>query len=198
MNLEIRKYHPSDIISLYKICLLTSNKGKDIELFKDEPDLLGHLFVGPYVSYEPDLCFVLTNNYEPCGYILGTKNSENFYYQCEKEWFPLLRKRYLLPEQSDTSRVALLKRVLHKGHKQRENYDLYPAHLHIDILPIAQGKGMGKKLMDEFLNELKSQKVPGLHLEVGKANENAIQFYKHYGFEVLKDYEYSLVMGIKL
>jgi ribosomal protein S18 acetylase RimI-like enzyme len=75
---------------------------------------------------------------------------------------------------------------------------MYPAHLHIDILPIAQGKGMGKVLMNEFINELKNQKVPGLHLEVGKANENAIEFYKHLGFLVLKEYEYSYAMGIKL
>ncbi len=198
MNLEIRKYHPSDIISLYKICLLTSNKGKDVEIFKEEPDLLGHLFVGPYVTFEPDLCFVLTKDYEPCGYILGTKNSESFYHKCEESWFNPLRKRYLLPEQTDTSRLALVKRVLHKGHKPKDNFEFYPAHLHIDILPIAQGKGMGKMLMNEFINELKSKKVPGLHLEVGKSNKNAIQFYKHYGFDIIKDYEYSLAMGVKL
>ncbi len=198
MNLEIRKYHPSDITSLYKICLLTSNNGKDIEEFENEPDLLGHLFVGPYVTFEPELCFVLTNNFKPCGYVLGTKNSEKFYLTAEKKWFPLLRQRYKLPEQNDKSRMALIKRVLHKGHKPKDKFENHPAHLHIDILPFAQGKGMGKKLMFEFLNQLKNQKVAGLHLEVGKKNIKAINFYQHIGFTKLKNYEHSIIMGMSL
>ncbi len=198
MDLRIRKYHPSDITTLYKICLLTSNKGNDVKEFKEYPDLLGHLFVGPYVTLEPELCFVLLKDYEPCGYILGTKNSNEFHNQCETKWFPPLRKRYMLPEQTDKTRLANIKRVLHKGHKPKDNFKLFPAHLHIDILPIAQGKGMGKKLMLEFMNELKRHDVQGLHLEVGKANTNAIDFYKHLGFDIIKEYEFSIAMGIRL
>ncbi len=199
MRLTIRKYHPSDIISLYNICLITSNKGKDVKEFKEEPDLLGHLFVGPYVTLEPELCFVLLNNYIPYGYILGTKDTEYFYHQCETKWFPPLRKRYTLPpEHAENSRLNLIKKILHQGHKPKDNFEQFPAHLHIDILPAAQGKGMGKKLMNEFIKELKNQNVPGLHLEVGKSNTNAIKFYKNFGFNVIKEYEYSLVMGIEI
>ncbi|MEE9431151.1 MAG: GNAT family N-acetyltransferase [Melioribacteraceae bacterium] len=198
MNLKIRKYHPSDIKILYNISLLTSNKGKDVELLNDEPNLIGDLFVAPYVKLEPDLCFVLTLNDEPCGYILGTKDSEKFYLNCEENYFPSLREKYKYLPQENSTRYAILKRVIQIGHKPKENFKSYPAHLHINILPIAKGKGMGKKLMNEFIDELRNKNVPGLHLKVGKTNTNAIQFYSHIGFEIIKDYEYSLTMGIEI
>ncbi len=96
MSFEIRPYHPSDLYSLYKICLLTGNSGKDAtDIYKD-PELLGHFYAAPYAVLEPDVCFVVTNNGKPCGYMIGTKDSQKFYERCEKEWFPVLRKRYKL------------------------------------------------------------------------------------------------------
>ncbi|MCP5063841.1 MAG: GNAT family N-acetyltransferase [Ignavibacteriae bacterium] len=198
MKLKIRKYHPNDIKSLYNICLHTSNKGNDVELLKDDPNLIGELFITPYVQFEPELCFIIALNDEPCGYIIGTKNTEGFYLKCEKEYFPKLRKKYEHLPQDKNSRYAVLKRVIQIGHKPKDRFDLFPAHLHINILPIAKGKGMGRKLMDEFINKLRTLNVSGLHLEVGKSNKNAIQFYEHLGFREVKDYEYSLVMGIVL
>lgn len=198
MKFKIRKYHPSDIKSLYNISLYTSNNGNDVELLKDEPNLIGDIFLKPYVQFEPELCFVLTLENEPCGYIIGTKNTEEFYLKTEKEYFPNLREKYKSLPKDQNARFAVLKKVIQNGHKPKDKFDLYPAHLHINILPIAKGEGMGRKLMDELMNELKSIEVHGLHLEVGKSNINAIQFYEHIGFKIIKDYEYSLVMGIKI
>ena len=54
----------------------------------------------------------------------------------------------------------------------------FPAHLHIDILANLQGKGAGKALMKRLFEHLKKNSVPGVHLGVDGANENAIGFYK--------------------
>lgn len=156
------------------------------------------MFISPYVKFEPDLCFVLLFNDEPCGYILGTKDTKDFYLRCEREYFSPLRKAYIFPPEDDYSRLAHLKRVVHIGHKPKDSFDSYPAHLHINILPIAKGKGMGRKLMTEFMKELSKKNVIGLHLEVGKTNTNAIQFYRHIGFNMLKEYESSFVLGIEI
>ena len=63
----------------------------------------------------------------------------------------------------------------------------YPAHLHIDILPIAQGKGYGRRLIEIFFNELQSKNIQGVHLTVSNSNQNAIGFYKKLGLQQLKD-----------
>ena len=74
----------------------------------------------------------------------------------------------------------------------------YPAHLHIDILPLAQGKGYGRKLMETYLNQLRSQNIQGVHLIVSKNNQNAVGFYQQVGFQELKELEESIVFGQKL
>jgi ribosomal protein S18 acetylase RimI-like enzyme len=197
-RIEIRKYQPSDLEYLYKICLLTGDSGKDAtDLYKD-PRVIGDFSAAPYAFFEPELIFIVTVNDEPSGYILGTKNSENFQKRCEEEWFPNLRKKYKLPESTDNSPDARLIRLIHRGYKLKEELKPYPAHLHIDLLPITQGMGLGRKLISVFTDELKSMKVSGLHLEVGKKNERAIAFYKKVGFHVIIEYELSIAFGMNL
>ena len=148
MEFIIRPYHSSDLVQLYRICLRTGDSGKDATQIYEDPDLLGHIFVGPYVVLEPDLCFVSSNNGIAYGYILGVRDSQNFYKNSEKEWFPFVREKYLLPDKNDESRQARIIRMLHNGHKPKPEFSGYPAHLHIDLLPEAQGQGLGRKLIN--------------------------------------------------
>lgn len=197
-RIEIRKYRPSDLDYLYRICLLTGNSGEDAtHLFKD-PKLIGDYSAAPYALFEPELTFIVVLNDEPSGYILGTKNSEKFQERCEEEWFPNLRKKYKLPQTTDNSADARIIRLIHNGYRIKEELKAYPAHLHIDLLPSTQGMGLGRKLITIFTDELKSMKVSGLHLEVGKKNERAITFYKKVGFHVIVEYEYSVAFGMNL
>src|SRR5262249_24287047 len=103
MEFTIRPYHPSDLTALYHICLLTGDNGQDASGLYRDPDLLGRYYVAPYAVLEPELCFVLTRGGTPCGYILGTRDSAAFREHCEREWFPILRERYPLPEADDHS-----------------------------------------------------------------------------------------------
>jgi ribosomal protein S18 acetylase RimI-like enzyme len=196
MKFEIRPYHPSDLYSLYKICRLTGNSGKDATDIYEAPELLGHFYAAPYAVLEPDVCFVVTNNGKPCGYMIGTKDSQKFYERCEKEWFPVLRRRYPLLD-DDSMDAKIIKRI-HKGHIVKPELKDYPAHLHIDLLPETQGQGIGRKIMEVFVSRLKELNVPALHLEVGKANHGAIKFYEKIGFHKIHEYEYSIAFGMKL
>tara|TARA_B100001250_G_C19759532_1_gene771772 strand:+ start:790 stop:1386 length:597 start_codon:yes stop_codon:yes gene_type:complete len=198
MKFEIRTYHITDLSSLYRICLLTGYNGGDASSYLKDPDLTGHLFAAPYAIFEPNLCFVLTLNSTPCGYILGTRDSITFYNKCEKKWFPELRQRYPLPQKKEKSLEANFIRHLHRSQIIIKELDDYPAHLHIDILPIAQRKGYGRKLIKIFLNQLQSQDVQGVHLIVNKNNQNAIKFYQQIGFQELKELEDSIAFGKKL
>lgn len=198
MKFKIRPYHKSDLTSLYKICLLTGNSGKDAsKLFKDH-DLLGHFYAAPYAFFSPEVCFVITNDERPCGYIIGTSDSKKFYEQCEKDWFPVLRDKYPLSIQEDASLDARIIKRIHEGHKTKQELLGYPAHLHIDLLPETQGQGLGRKAMEIFINKLKEMNVKGLHLEVGKTNVGAIKFYEKLGFHIIKEYEFSIAFGMHL
>jgi ribosomal protein S18 acetylase RimI-like enzyme len=198
MEFDIRQYHPSDLSMLYQICLKTGDSGKDASKIYIDPDILGHFYAAPYAVLEPDLTFILTHYHAPCGYILGTRDSEKFYEKCESDWFPVLRKRYPLPETNDDSPDARIIHLIHEGHKINQDFISYPAHLHIDILPEGQGKGMGRKLIETFIERLQELKITGLHLQVGKKNTGAIKFYGSVGFHVIKEYKYAIAFGIYL
>ena len=197
-KIEIRSYQHSDLNSLYSICLRTGNSGKDAtDIYKD-PKLLGHFYAAPYAILEPELTFIVTLNGQPSGYILGTKNSEEFWKRSESEWFPNLREQYPLPKEDDISADANIIRLIHKGYILKKELADYSAHLHVDLLPNIQGKGLGKKVMLTFIDKLRELKVSALHLEVGKKNLGAIGFYKKMGFHKIIEYEHSIAFGIIL
>ncbi len=198
MSFKIRPYHPSDLNSYYRICLKTGDSGKDgTHLFQD-PDLLANYYAAPYAVLEPDICFTLTDDGVPCGYMIGTRDSELFSERCENEWFPPLRVRYPMPAQSDTSDDAEIIRLIHKGHPAYDDLAEYPAHLHIDLLPTAQGQGLGRKLIETFTKRLHELNVPGVHLGVGKENPGGIKFYERTGFHRIKDVPGAVVFGMHL
>lgn len=198
MEIIIRPYLPDDLDDIYNICLLTGKSGSDASGLFNYPKLLGEYYAAPYVMYEPELCFVAAVNDKPVGYILGTKDSNKFSEWCEKNWFPELREKYGLNDEYKTPFEKRIVELIHAGYYPKKELAGYPAHLHIDILPVAQGKGVGRRLINVFLDKLKELNVPAVHLEVGKNNVNAIEFYKRLGFEVIREYEHSIAFGKRL
>lgn len=183
MPFAIRPFHPSDMYALYRVCLLTGDSGEDASALYRDPELLGHYYAAPYAVREPDLCFVLTHDGAPCGYILGTRDSAAFAAWMQAEWLPILRARYPRPAAGDSSPDAQITRLLYGDAGPHPAFAAYPAHLHIDMLPIAQGQGCGPRLMQAFLARLRELGVPGVHLGVGSGNHRAIRFYERAGFE---------------
>jgi ribosomal protein S18 acetylase RimI-like enzyme len=198
MEYFIRPYHPSDLCSVYSICARTADCGADASPQHEDPEIIGHYYAGPYAVLEPDLCFILTRDGAPCGYVLGTRDSEAFNRRCEEEWFPVIRRRYPLPSPEDKSPHAEMKRAVHRGIRPGPEVVGYPAHLHIDLLPYAVGRGNGRRLMERFLDRLRELNVPAVHLGVAKKNETAIAYYLHMGFSVVSRHDWGLFMGLRL
>ncbi|WP_337868644.1 GNAT family N-acetyltransferase [Meiothermus sp.] len=198
MGFTIRPYQPADLPELYRICLLTGDSGADASGLYRDPELLGHFYAAPYAIREPDLTFVLTDVQGVCGYVLGCRDSYDFAAWMENEWLPPLRQKYPLPPEGDTSRDAAMIRLIHKGYIPSRWARAYPAHLHIDLLPRAQGQGLGRKLMNTFLERLCEFKVRGVHLGVGRRNVGAVAFYRRVGFELLEEFPWGFEYGLKL
>ena len=56
----IRPARSEDQAGAYYVCLKTGDFGKDGEPFyREDPDALGRIFVGPYLKFEPDLSLIL-------------------------------------------------------------------------------------------------------------------------------------------
>ncbi len=202
MVFAIRPYAPADLPSLYRICRLTGDAGADATPLYRDPELIGHYYAAPYAVLEPPLCFLLTADGEPCGYVLGTADTAAFNARAEREWFPALRARLPQPADGDTSPEAALLRLIHTGYSIHPDLLAYPAHLHIDLLPLAQGRGLGRQLIDRFLVSLRSARVPAVHLGVSERNTGAIAFYERLGFHLIGAYPgwraYGMMLDSKL
>src|SRR5213075_2470619 len=68
---DIRHATVHDLPGVYRVCLLTGDAGKDATALARDPDLLGHVYVGPYVVGEPGLSLVVADDSGIAGYCLA-------------------------------------------------------------------------------------------------------------------------------
>lgn len=189
--MKVRSYRPDDERALYEICLRTGNHGHDASKLYDDARLLGHIYVGPYLAFAPEFAFVLESKEgTPVGYVVGALDTEQFSAWCEERWWPALRRRYDKPNGAAPAGQRTLEQELaafiHTPRVTPSDITCrYPSHLHIDLLPAAQGQGYGRKLMDRLLSALAEAGSTGVHLGVAPQNERAIGFYRHLGFAEL-------------
>ena len=198
-DFSIRSYKSADTSAAYEICLKTGNSGQDATHLFSDPLVLGHIYVGPYMEFEPQSVFILEDDQGPCGYIMGVLDSQTYYQWMHSEWLPKIRVNYKKPTGNpDTwDETEKITDLLFHPVSQRLLPD-YPAHLHIDLLSRAQGKGQGKLMMDRFIDYLRNNKIPGLHLDLSSRNDRAFNFYRKYGMEELDRNKESIMMGYHL
>ena len=194
MAATIRDYRPGDEAAAYRVCLKTGDHGADGEPFyKEDPDALGRIFVGPYLKFEPELALLLEDDEGVCGYALGAFDSRTFYDRYEREWRPSLCAQFPEPtgDRSTWSRVQEIHYLYHHpDYFCPEPYELYPAHLHIDLLPRTHRQGYGQRMMTEIMDRLRARGAPGVHLGMHYDNDRAYRFYSTLGFtELCRDGE---------
>jgi ribosomal protein S18 acetylase RimI-like enzyme len=181
----VRRFRPDDTAAVYEVCLRTGAAGEDATGTLRDPDLLGHVWAGPYLVLEPEHAWVLEDADGIAGYVLGAPDTRGFEAACEAEWWPPLRERVDDPAGDDAS-WSLDQRLAHLVHHPPVAPDSvvagHPAHLHVDLLPRAQGQGWGRVLVSTLLAALATAGSPGVHLGVGPANTRARGFYAALGF----------------
>jgi ribosomal protein S18 acetylase RimI-like enzyme len=195
----VRVYELADRQALYDICLRTGANGDDATGLYSSPSLLGEVYVGPYVEFAPNYAWVVDIDGSVAGYVLGVADTAAFQRTCERLWWPTLRERYPLgsfPSGSEDDNVV---RLIHDPPVAPIAllHD-YPAHLHIDLLPEAQGLRLGGALIGTLLEALTADGVPGIHLGVSTANARAVGFYVHLGFEEIERSADGLTLGMHL
>ncbi|EYB67770.1 acetyltransferase [Deinococcus phoenicis] len=198
---QLRPYHPEDQAAVYRICLETGDSGQDASRLYGDPALLGHVYAGPYITHQPDLAFVLEDDRDVAGYILGVLDTAAFEQLLDRTWWPDLRRRYPVPAALPGERTPdeRLHALIHTPRTTpAEITARFPSHLHIDLLPRVQGGGQGRRLMTTLLQALRERGSTGVHLGVGGRNTRAIAFYRHLGFQTLQETPTSLILGLDL
>lgn len=198
MDLTIRQARLSDLPYIYDICRLTGENGNDSSDSISDNLIIGQYFAAPYFHFELDACFVLDNGSVPVGYIIGSSSTKKFNEWMNTSWLPSIRKYYgsdMIPK-SDFE--LFLINIINRDCEISDDLINYPSHLHIDLLPMVQNQGYGKKLMKKFVQTMASKGSSGIHLAVGLENTNAIDFYKKSGFSEIKSESGAMFMGLNI
>lgn len=185
----LRQAVAEDQDALAMICLKTGDAGQDATAREDDPMLIGAIYALPYQVIEPMFAFVIEHpEHGVCGYVIGAPDTLRFHRVIEETWYKTLRPDIKDPgpdrskwRGSDWARYL----IHHPDYSFPKSLYPYPAHAHIDLLPVAQGKGLGRLALRFLMGQFATQKVPGMHLGVAPSNVNAIRFYEKLGLRRL-------------
>jgi ribosomal protein S18 acetylase RimI-like enzyme len=142
-----------------------------------------------YLRYLPESCFVAVDDADGrvVGYILGAADT--------RQWGKIFTRRMYW-------RIAL-RGFLVSWWRHPESFrhvlawsrdytdvetpfvDEYPAHLHINVRPGCQRRGIGEALLRAFEDHLTARGVAGIHLVTSNRNLKALPFYVRHGYVVL-------------
>lgn len=184
---QVRHTHPSDLPQLYRICLHTANSGQTADDLFEDADLPGLLYMAPYVAHAPEHAFSLVRDGRAVGYIVGTADSHELSTWLTEHWWPVLADRVRQGQTAASALEAQMTDQIRQPPAVPAVARDYPAHLHINLLPEAQGGGNGGKLMTAFLDSLRQRQVTGVHLILSADNTRAFNFYRKCGFREWPD-----------
>jgi len=183
---RIRPFEPADLEACYAISLATGFEGGDASHLYRDPKMMGHIYVAPYALLEQALAFVVEDSEGVAGFAVGTADTVAWEERLEREWWPSLRGQYADPadvpsaERTPDQRRAFM--IHHPANTPAAVAWKFPAHLHMNLLPRTQHRGVGSALLRLWLERAGARDV---HVGVNRANGGAARFWAAHGFEEL-------------
>lgn len=193
----LRPAKVADLPDLLRVCLETGDSGKDATELHNLSELVGDIYVAPYVLYEPKFAYALVVENLIVGYVLGVLDTQVFEKVSAQKYWPIAKAKYQQIDVEITQADReLLSELGKQGLSDEALIQKYPSHLHIDIVESHQGAGHGKAMIAILLDELKAAGSKGVHLHMSASNDRARGFYKKFGFtEVIEDAN-ECIMGL--
>jgi len=186
----LRAIQSDDLDPIYEISLATGHAGGDASGLYRDRRLLGHIYSAPYARLAPELAFVADDEEGIAGYVVGVGDTRSFEALLERQWWPHLRAIY--PDPSGKPLETLTpdeRRALTIHHPPQAPADVvraFPAHLHLNLAPRAQGRGLGTALLAHWLAAASAKGVDAVHIGVNAANANGLRFWTRRGFAPLE------------
>ena len=194
-KLNIRQANRSDLDALYEISLKTGNAGADATALYSDPKLIGHIYSAPYLLFEPELAFVVEHRQTVAGFCVGTADTKKFSALLEAEWWPNLRRKFPRPQPAHPDTMSPDERRWQLIHDPKVPpstvVDSYPAHVHLNLLPVVQGRQIGRLLLDHWLSHLAERGAQAIHIGSNRRNSRAIRFWNSRGFVTLASLDHS-------
>ena len=188
-QVTIRPYRAEDRAAVRDVCYGTGYLGRPIDWQWFDVESFADMFSGYYTDREPESALVVEIDGVVRGYLLGCIDSERASSAGAAAARHIVRRGIALRPGTATVVWRTVGDALVDIAKRRfDPRDLefsdprWPAHLHIDLLPDARGRGAGRRLVQRWLDSLRDRGVVGCHLQTFAENTGAIAFFESVGF----------------
>ena len=147
-------------------------------------------FYAYYTDLEPEHAWVACAEDVVVGFLTGCVDSAAHGRKFTRLVLPglignLLRGKYRFGKNSLSYLAGMLAGLL-RGEFTHADLESYPAHLHINVDSAWRGRGLGQKLMETYIQQLRGLGVQGVYLETTSLNEVACRLYEKMGFILLE------------
>lgn len=182
----VRPYRPADRAALCRICYDCGLMGESIDPLFGSEALFTDYWMTYYLEFEPEAAFVATEDDVPVGYLVGCTDTRRFEDVQRTVVWPRLYRRFFTGRYGVPVRLLrFMWRTLRSQVRDtplEPPLDAYPAHLHMNLAAEYRGRGHGARLMERYLEYLRTRGVPGVHLITTDRNTVAVPFYERRGF----------------
>jgi len=184
----VRPYESRDRDAVRNVCFETGFMGEPVDWMWKDRESFSDIFTGYWTDREPESASVAELNGDVVGYLLGCADSRRVWNVGKLVTHHAFRRGLLLRPGT----AGAFWRMFYDGISDaiRKNlppvtyYDeRWPAHLHIDLLPVCRGHNVGATLVNGWLENLKARGIKGCHLQTMAQNDKAIGFFERMGFE---------------
>jgi len=187
-GLLIRRYKKEDRGAIRNIAWETAFRGEPASIFFADKEIVADFLTQYFTDYEPESCFVAEKDGEILGYIFGSQNINSlkrifFFKILPRIILKAIFRGTLFCKKNFLFIFYLLRSLLRREFKMPDFSKEYPANLHINMRKKFRKLGIGKMLMEKYLNYLKENKVKGIHLAT--FSEEAKRFFEREGFKLL-------------
>lgn len=186
---SIRKYAPSDRNRIFEIGANTAFFGDPFEAYLDDRLIFVDAFYTYYTDLEPSGSWVACSDEKVVGFLTGCLNTRRYQRDLLRVIAPKVIKNLFLGKykigKRSLSYFGVVSNELFHANKYIIDYDIYPAHLHINIEKSSRGNGLGHELIGQFLNQLSTAKVSGVHLLTTSENKIARKLYEKMDFHLV-------------
>ena len=187
-EVKIRKFQAKDRTAVRQIVHDTALMGEPAELFFHGQEVISDAFSLYFTDYEPGSCFVAEINDQIVGYLIGAKNKISAETIFNRQialslFFKALKNGIFLSIKNISLIFSCLIDLLKNGIKTPDFNKLYPATFHLNIKEGFRGQEIGSRLVNIYLDYLKIEGVPGVHLAT--MSEQAANFFLAQGFRQL-------------
>ena len=177
--------------AIREICCRTGDNGRPIA--RERWDFFSKIWIDPYEMLVPQWTYVAVVQETTVGYLTGCPDSKKL--SRSKAWrvtLPLLMQIVLARYRTTPGAREFARRALGLGKRPERSFprlahqsmaNFYPAHLHVNVEERYRRMGIGGRLIENYLADLREQGVSGVHLYCAA---DPVEFYLRSGFKVME------------